>query len=102
MNGQNYSILTYKGKGFKMIKDLLKIDNTNRLVLDVSSSMIKSLKYDENKRQLEVLFNKGSIYTYTRVPVRVVSSLVKCAINGQSIGKFFHKHIKKYDAVKMN
>ncbi len=57
----------------------------------VSSSNISTIGYDVNTKTLEVEFYSGGIYQYTDVPETVHFKFVKA----ESVGKFFHIHIKK-------
>jgi len=62
--------------------------------VDVVSSNIKSIGYDENDRILEIVFKGDRIYQYIGVPLVVYTSLM----NAQSHGKYFHSNIKdKYE-----
>jgi len=59
--------------------------------LAVKSSNISSIGYDATTKTLEVEFYSGGIYQYTDVPETVHFKFVKA----ESVGKFFHIHIKK-------
>lgn len=55
------------------------------------SSTIKSAGYDPTTLRLEVEFQSGSLYEYSKVPERVFQDLMKAA----SAGKYFAQYIKK-------
>lgn len=56
----------------------------------VSSSNLSSVGYDEASETLEIEFDSGSVYQYSRVPAAVYSALMSAA----SHGKFFNARIK--------
>jgi len=58
--------------------------------VDVVSSNIKSIGYDENDRILEIVFKGDRIYQYIGVPLDVYTSLM----NAQSHGKYFSSDIR--------
>lgn len=63
----------------------------------VESSNIKSAGYNLGQNILRIEFNGGGVYNYYEVPKDVFEGLV----SAESVGKFFHKHIKgRYDYKK--
>ena len=65
--------------------------------LDVESSNIASIRYDDKARYLDIQFVKGSIYRYFKVPSEVANALRVAP----SVGKYFAAHIKHiFDAEK--
>lgn len=56
----------------------------------VSSSVIRSIGYDQVSKTLEVQFKTGAVYQYKRVDSSTYLSL----INADSIGNFFNQHIR--------
>ena len=56
----------------------------------VSSSVITSVGYDEQRRVLEVQFVSGAVYRYHRVSRDVFEGL----LDASSKGTFFNAHIK--------
>lgn len=63
---------------------------------NVNSSDLKSVGYDEKSQTLEIEFNGGGIYIYSKVPKEVYEHLMKA----DSHGKFFHRMIKNKFAYK--
>lgn len=63
--------------------------------VQVASSNIKSIGYDELSSTLEVEFHNGSLRRYVGVPKMVYISF----LNAPSKGKYFHSVIKKYQSV---
>lgn len=62
----------------------------------VSSSLIKSIGFDDKKNLLEIEFKKEKIYRYFNFSKRTYDAFMKT----DSFGKFFNKNIKgKYDYV---
>lgn len=55
-----------------------------------NSSQISTVYYDNNNRRLYVVFNKGNVYSYEHVSAQEHRDM----INAESIGSYFHKHIK--------
>jgi len=66
------------------------MEDTNLQRVDVVSSNIKSIGYDENDRILEIVFKGDRIYQYIGVPLDVYTSLM----NAQSHGKYFSSDIR--------
>ena len=58
--------------------------------IPVKSSDLKSVGYDEKTTLLEVEFNSGKIYQYSRVPKAVYLELM----NAQSHGIYFSRNIR--------
>lgn len=60
----------------------------------VESSMINSLGYDKQERNMVVEFANGSEYIYYDVPERVFKRMK----DSDSVGQYFHNKIKdQYD-----
>ena len=51
------------------------------------------IKYNQEKKQLEVGFKTGNIYRYFKVPIKIWQGYLKAAMAGLS-GEFFNKFIK--------
>lgn len=65
----------------------------------VNSSDLKSVGYDEKSQILEIEFNNGGVYIYSKVPQKVYEQLM----GASSHGKFFHANIKnKFTYKKLN
>jgi len=58
--------------------------------IDITSSVMKSVYYDENLKILFVEFHSGSIWIYLHVEPTVYTDLLNC----ESKGKFFNANIK--------
>ena len=58
--------------------------------INVTSSSIKSVGYDLQKRVLEIEFSRGAIYQYKCVDYIDVLGL----LFAESVGKYFDIHIK--------
>ncbi len=56
-----------------------------------ASSNISSVGFNKDTKTLEVEFYSGGIYQYSDVPETVYSKFIRA----ESVGKFFHIHIKK-------
>ena len=66
--------------------------------VEVSSSNIKSIGFDEEKKVLEVEFNNGSVYQFLGVEPVVLSNLM----TAESKGSFFHENIREvYETIKV-
>ena len=61
------------------------------------SSMIQSSSYDNQSLELVVTFHGGSVYKYEGVTEEDYSNFV----NGESTGRAFNEHIRKYAGSKM-
>lgn len=60
----------------------------------VDSSNISSIAYIDGERSLIVMFKTGKYYKYFNVNRSVYESM----LTAESVGKFFHKHIRgKYE-----
>lgn len=59
--------------------------------IQVKSSNLKSVAYDENTKRLLVTFlTSGSTYAYQNVPKETVTSL----LSAPSKGSYFSKHVR--------
>ncbi len=58
--------------------------------IEVKSSNIVSIDYDEQEQTLIIEFPGGSKYKYDKMPVREYKNF----LNAESKGKYFHKHIR--------
>lgn len=56
----------------------------------VVSSMISMVGYDEDTKQLAVMFNNGRTYRYGGVPAGEAENLM----SAQSVGRYFADNIK--------
>ena len=61
----------------------------------VESSHIKDMKYDSETKVLEIEFNNGSVYEYSKVPKKVYLDLVEERNVLAKIGKGITKGAKK-------
>lgn len=59
-------------------------------MIQVDSSNIAGIGYDESSNTLQVWFNNGTSYQYFDVPERVFEEMK----NAESKGKFLASHIK--------
>lgn len=79
-------ILSTKHRWWTMIREAVK------------SSNLKSVGYDKSAEILEIEFNNGGIYQYSKVPENIFNELMKA----QSHGKYFIRSIKnKYPTKKV-
>lgn len=68
----------------------------------IKSSNIEAVGYDKEKQELHVTFKGSGTYVYANVPQAKHTAL----LGAESVGSFFHTHIKpshpgvKKDAVK--
>ena len=63
-------------------------------LVEVESSVLLAVGYEQISETLRVVFNSGSEYRYTRVPLHVYRNLC----NAESIGKEFNRTIRnRYD-----
>lgn len=60
--------------------------------IQVDSSNISSIGYDEDSLTLEVEFHSGAVYQYFDVPLNVFKGLIDAGSKGQ----YFAQHIKGY------
>jgi len=66
--------------------------------IQVTSSDLRSVGYEEETQTLEIEFNSGSVYRYANVPPHEYEGL----INASSKGKYFHANIKNaYSCTKL-
>jgi hypothetical protein len=64
----------------------------------VDSSNLKSVGYDERRRQLEVEFEGGSVYRYSGVPVEEYDALLAAT----SPGSYFQNFVRsRFEFVKV-
>ena len=59
-------------------------------MIEVSSSNVGSIGYDENLQLLYIRFLNGSLYIYKGVPVMEFHGL----LNASSVGSYLHRNIK--------
>ena len=63
-------------------------------LIEVESSVIMAVGYEQISGTLRVIFNSGSEYRYTGVPIQVYQNLC----NAESIGREFNRTIRnRYD-----
>ncbi len=58
--------------------------------LEVNSSILEAVQYDEESRTLRIRFRKGTVYEYQNVPPNLVRSMLRA----ESVGSFFTRYIK--------
>jgi len=58
--------------------------------INVSSTNLSRIRYDDSKNILEIEFQGGRVYQFFDVPKQVFEGL----LNAESKGKFFHEQIK--------
>lgn len=66
--------------------------------INVESSNLKSMGYDQGSMLLEIEFNDGCIYHYYNLPLDVYQGLM----SAPSHGKYFNQHIMgryRYDRI---
>ena len=83
----------------------LNVDNKNvmesdLITLKVNSSNIDTVKYHKLANEMIIKFNRGTTYLYRGVDVQTMVDLVSLAMNGGSVGKFFHQFIKQHECYK--
>lgn len=66
------------------------MDQLDITMQNVSSSNLSAIGYDEETKTLRIEFNSGSTYDYRGVPKRLMEEL----LGAESIGSFFHSHIR--------
>jgi len=71
----------------------------NNTINTPKSSVIKSLTYDENRKDLQVSFKSGKLYVYTYVYTPVSQQFFNKLSNSKSKGQFFNKNIKNNEAL---
>ena len=59
-------------------------------VLPVVSSMIAGVEYDDETRELDILFSSGKTYRYFDVPAEVYAML----LDAETKGQYFNEEIK--------
>ncbi len=59
-------------------------------MIQVESSNIAAVGYNEETKELHIEFNSGKTYSYQDVPKEIAVNLVKA----DSVGKYFHAHIR--------
>ena len=65
----------------------------------VSSTMAKSIGYDERARILEIEFQSGEVWQYDELPQSVYLAMLV----SPSVGKFFQAHIRdKFNARRIS
>ena len=63
-------------------------------LIEVESSVIMAVGYEQISETLRVIFNSGSEYRYTGVPIQVYQNLC----NAKSMGQEFNRTIRnRYD-----
>lgn len=68
-------------------------------MIDVVSSNLSQVGYEEENQTLKVVFKNGDLYHYFGVPKEVFELMLK----SESIGKFFNQHVKnKYQYGKIS
>jgi hypothetical protein len=66
--------------------------------INVVSSNINSVGYDETSNILEIEFKSGSIYQYLNVPKEIYNELAQAS----SVGRYFMRNIKdRYQSSRM-
>lgn len=66
------------------------------------SSVIAEIGYDKQLNHLFVRFKGNRVYQYHDVPLDVFEKMKEIVAKGESIGKYFSKHIrKKYLGIRM-
>ena len=58
--------------------------------IDVSSSNLSRVRYEDRTNTLEIEFQGGRVYQYFDVPKQIYESLLKA----ESKGSFFHEQIR--------
>ena len=58
--------------------------------IDVSSSNIRAVGYDEANSSMHVKFNSGSLYEYRNIPYYIYEGM----LSATSVGRYFHSHVK--------
>ena len=63
-------------------------------LIEVKSSVLLAIGYEQISQTLRVIFNSGTEYRYTGVPIQVYRNLC----NAESIGREFNRTIRnRYD-----
>ena len=64
-------------------------------LIEVKSSVLLAIGYEQISETLRVIFNSGTEYRYTGVPIQVYRNLC----NAESIGREFNRTIRnRYDS----
>ena len=58
--------------------------------VEVSSTAMRTVGYDESRQTLVIEFPNGSVYEYQSVPAKIHSGLMQAKSHGQ----YFHEHIR--------
>lgn len=59
--------------------------------LKVNSSAINKVSYNSETKEMKIRFKSGpTFYSFYNVPTSIVCGLVKA----ESVGKYYHKHIR--------
>lgn len=66
------------------------INNYDVKMIDVNSSNVRSVGYDESSATLIIRFSNNTMYIYKGVPIVEFEGL----INAPSIGSYLHRNIK--------
>lgn len=85
---KSFEVFYYDNEGTKFL-----VEHTPENMKNVSSSMIKTIGYDEKGQKLRVQFKNGDIYVYSDVEKEVYVDLM----NAHSIGRYFIQVIKNGD-----
>ncbi|MFA5332573.1 MAG: KTSC domain-containing protein [Methanoregula sp.] len=56
----------------------------------VNSCILRSVGYDDSKKNMEIEFHSGLVYQYSGVPTKVYTDLM----SSTSVGKFFTEKIR--------
>ena len=77
------------------IKRILEqLKNNKTVAVTVNSSNIATICYTPQNKTLSILFNRKTVYQYSKVPVEVFLTLIQA----ESVGKAFQELIlNKYD-----
>ncbi len=59
--------------------------------IDVTSSTIRSMRYDPEARQMGVIFHNGSEYVYDGIPQEIFDTVRQAP----SVGRAFDTYVKK-------
>lgn len=68
----------------------------NIKMINVTSSQIQSIGYDDEKNELHIIFNNTKRYIYLNVPKEIYNQF----LSSDSIGKTFNKLIKNNYKIK--
>ncbi len=68
-------------------------------MIEVKSSLITAVGYDEAQKELTVEFKKGGTYSYKPVPLPIYTAMMEAV----SVGNFFLRNVKgQYPYVKVS